>query len=58
MRSCQQGMNLEDYENNRQDNRNCSLLKTKTCEAARDKAQASILAMLILGLLNEREEKE
>lgn len=54
-------MNLEENENNKQDNKNCSLLRTNTYEATRDKSQASILAMLISGLLiklNEREEKE
>lgn len=44
-------MHLEEYENNRQDNKNCSLVRTYTYEATRDKPQASILAMLILGLL-------
>lgn len=37
-------MNFRDHENNRQDNKNCSLVRTNVYEAIRGKSQAAILA--------------
>lgn len=46
-------MNFREYENNRQDNKNCSLVRKNTYEATRGKSQASILALLILRLFKK-----